>query len=134
MSVEDNLEGSSDKELKPELLESEEDWSRLSTIDENNYPTYMVGDIGSGLGLLQIEETPELEHDLIVIYEFVSEGEDEIYTSIAGEEPDIHTVDLPYNQFDDRERAGEYMETAVNIGVENVLRGYGLRNGKNRML
>lgn len=133
MSVEDSLDGSSKDELNPDILENEENWSELSTVGESNYPTYTIGGIGSGLGLLQMKETPELESELIVVYEFVSEGEDEIYTNIAGKEPDIHTIDLPYNQFDKRESAEEYMKTAMEIGVENVLRDYGLRRAKNRV-
>lgn len=132
MSVEDSLDGSSDDELKPDLLENDEDWSRLSTVGESSYPTYTVGGVNQGLGLLQVEETPELDRELIVVYEFVAAGEDEIYTSIAGEEPDIHTVDLPYNQFDNVESAEEYAEFVMDYGVENVLRDYGLRTAKSR--
>jgi hypothetical protein len=133
MSVEDSLDGSSDDELKPDLLENDEDWSRLSTVSaDSSYPTHTIGGVNQGLGLLQIEETPEMDHELIVVYEFVSAGEDEIYTSIAGEEPDIHTVDLPYNQFDDREKAEEYADFAMDYGVDNILQDYGLRTAKNR--
>lgn len=85
-----------------------------------------------GLGLLKVKETPVMENELLVVYEFVSAGEDEIYTNIAGEAPDIHTVDLPYNRFDDRESAEEYMGFAMDYGVENILREYGLRTAKNR--
>jgi hypothetical protein len=133
MSVEDSLDGSSENELKPEMLENEEDWSRLSTVSsDSSYPTYTIGGVNQGLGLLQIEETPEMNHELIVVYEFVSAGEDEIYTNIAGKEPDIHTVDLPYNQFDDREKAEEYAGFVMDYGVENVLRDHGLKTAKNR--
>ncbi len=133
MSVEDALEGSSDDDLKPEVLENDEDWSRLSTVSSSNsYPTYQVGGINQGLGLLKIMETPEMNDDLIVVYEFVSEREDEIYTNIADEEPDIHTIDLPYNQFDDRESAEDYIDFAMDYGVENILREYVLSTAKNR--
>lgn len=133
MSVEDSLDGSSDDELKPDVLENDEDWSRLSTVSaDSSYPTYTIGGVNQGLGLLQVEETPEMDRDLIVVYEFVSAGEDEVYTSIAGEEPDIHTVDLPYNQFDDREKAEEYAGFVMDYGVENILREYGLRTAKSR--
>lgn len=133
MSVEDALDGSSDDDLNPDMLENDEEWSRLSTVSSDHpYPTHQIGGVDQGLGLLKVKETPEMENELLVVYEFVSAGEDEIYTSIAGEEPDIHTVDLPYNQFDDREAAEDYMEFSMDYGVENILREYGLRTAKNR--
>ncbi len=90
MSVEDALDGSSDDELNPDMLENGEAWSRLSTVSSDHpYPTHQVGGVGQGLGLLKVKETPEMENELLVVYKFVSAGEDEIYTNIAGEAPDI---------------------------------------------
>lgn len=128
MSVEDSLDGSSEDELKPELLENDEDWSRLSTVSsDSSYPTYTIGGIDQGLGLLQVKETPELENELIVVYEFISEGEDEIVTNLQESKPNIHTVDLPYNQFDDPRKAEGYAEFVMAYGVEKVLSKYGIK-------
>lgn len=133
MSIEDVLDGSSESELKSTDI-SNEDWSELSTTSsESPYSTYKIGGIGEGLGTLQIRETPELDRDLIVVYEFISEGEKEIATNILGGKPNIHTVDLPYNQFDDGSKAEEYREFIMDYGVEDVLSDYGIQVPDSRM-
>lgn len=134
MSVEEVLDGS-ESELKSEsVLSSEEDWSRLPSRPSSgrSYPTYSIGGI-DGSGTLRLEETPErFESNLIVVYEFGFAGEKEPVSSLLDEDPDIHTIDLPYNVFDDEDEALDYMDFVMDYGVENVLDEYGVRPAKSR--
>lgn len=133
-SVDEVLDGS-ENELKSEsVLSSDEDWSKLPSRPSSgrSYPTYQIGGI-DGSGTLRLEEAPEsLERDLIVVYEFGFEGEEEVVTNLQGEAPDIHTIDLPYNLFDDEEEAENYMDFVMDYGVENVLEEYGVSPVKSR--
>ncbi len=132
-SVEEVLDGS-ESELKSEDLSSGEDWSRLPSRPSSGreYPTYRIGGI-DGTGTLRLEEAPEgLERDLIVVYEFGFAGEEEPVSSLQDEDLDIHTIDLPYNLFDDEESAEAYMDFVMDYGVEDVLDEYGVRPAKSR--
>lgn len=132
-SAEEVLDGS-ESELKSEDLSSGEDWSKLPSRPSSgrDYATYQVGGI-YGSGTLRLEDAPEeLEFDLVVVYEFVFAGEEEIVSSLQDEDPDIHTIDLPYNRFDDEQEAEGYMDFLMDYGVENVLDEYGVRPAKSR--
>lgn len=55
-------------------------------------------------------------------------------SSLQDEEPDVYTVDLPYNLFDDEGDAEAYMDFVMDYGVENVLEEYGVRPAKSRIV
>lgn len=134
-SVEEVLDGSHD-ELKSadDVLSSGEEWSKLPSRPSSgrDYPTYQIGGI-DGTGTLRLEETPDdMEFDLIVVYEFGFAGEEEPVSGLMEEDPDIHTIDLPYNRFDDEVEALDYMDFVMDYGVENVLDEYGVRPAKPR--
>jgi hypothetical protein len=134
-SVEEVLDGS-ESELKSDedVLSSGEEWSKLPSRPSSgrDYPTYHIGGI-DGSGTLRLEEAPEgLERDLIVVYEFGFAGEEEIVSNLQDEDPDIHTIDLPYNLFEDEESAEAYMDFVMDYGVENILDEYGVRPAKSR--
>ena len=131
-SVDEILDGS-ESGLKSEDF-SGEDWSRLPSRPSHgrSYPVYLIGGI-DGSGTLRLKETPEgLGSDFIVVYEFGFAGEEEPVSSLLDEEPDVHTINLPYNVFDEVEEAEGYMDFLVDYGVENVLDEYGVRPAKSR--
>ena len=133
MASVDEILDVSESELKSEDFSGEE-WSRLPSGPSSgrDYRTYGIGGI-DGSGTLRLEEAPEgLGWDLIVVYEFGFAGEEEPVSSLLGEDPDVHTIDLPYNVFDDVEEAESYMDFVVDYGVENVLDEYGVRSAKSR--
>ncbi|MFB6180938.1 MAG: hypothetical protein ABEJ93_03605 [Candidatus Nanohalobium sp.] len=132
-SVEEVLDGSDD-ELKSEDLSSGEEWRRLPERPSSgrDYPTYHISGI-DGSGTLRLEEAPEgLEWDLIMVYEFGFAGDEEPVSSLQDEDPDVHTIDLPYNLFDDEQEAEAYMDFVMDYSIENVLDEYGMRPAKSR--
>jgi hypothetical protein len=134
MSSVDEILNGSNENLNREDLFPDEDWSRLPSRPSTgrDYPTYSIGGIESS-GTLRLEEAPEgLEKDLIVVYEFGFAGDEEIVSNLQSEDPDVHTIDLPYNLFDDEDEALDYMDFVMDYGVENVLDEYGVRPGKSR--
>ena len=135
MSVDEVLDGS-ESELKSDesVLSSGEEWSKLPSRPSSgrDYATYHIGGI-DGSGTLRLEETPEgLDGDLIVVYEFGFAGEEEPVSSLQDEDPDVHTIDLPYNLFDSEDEALGYMDFVMDYGVENVLDEYGVGPAKSR--
>jgi hypothetical protein len=107
-------------------------WSRLPASPRNygSPSTYSLGGVGDGLGTLNVREVEDedLAYDWTVVYEFVSEGELEPVTDVLGEEPDIHTVDLPNNSFDSREAAEHYARIMVEEqDIGEVFEEYGVR-------
>jgi hypothetical protein len=133
VSVDEVLDGS-ESELKSEDLSSGEEWSRLPSRPSSgrDYVTYQIGGI-DGTGTLRLEESPEgLDRELIVVYEFVFGGGEEPVSSLLEEDPDVHTIDLPYNTFDDEDAALEYMDFVLDYGLEYVLDEYSVGPAKSR--
>ena len=134
MSVDDVLDGSKNGLKSGSVLSSDEDWSKMPSRPSSgrDYVTYSIGGI-DGSGTLRLEEAPEdFENSLIVVYEFGFAGEKEPVSGLLEEDPDIHTIDLPYNLFDSEDEALGYMDFVMDYGVENILDEYGVRPAKTR--
>lgn len=109
------------------FVSDDADWTELPSRSSNNI-TFTSGYNRDGMATMRVSEYGE--HEWAVVYNLVSEGDSEPISNILDEDekPGFLSFDLPYNIFDEKEKAVEYAETLMQVDLENIFREYGLRS------